>query len=163
MTVWLALFIYLALGNLLDPRNIDPAEALRNIAAINDEVSVDLTDENFEHLTQASTGATTGDWLVYFYDPQCTACILFSPQWRFLAQKVNGDSEIAVSIAKVNGDKNIELLRRFRVNSFPTILFFRLGTVYNITGPRDESFLLEMLKNKGYNDYSHKPVPPPVT
>jgi hypothetical protein len=24
----------------------------------------ELTDENFEHLTQASTGATTGDWLV---------------------------------------------------------------------------------------------------
>lgn len=23
-----------------------------------------LTDENFEHLTQASTGATTGDWLI---------------------------------------------------------------------------------------------------
>jgi hypothetical protein len=25
---------------------------------------VDLTTANFEHLTQASTGATTGDWLV---------------------------------------------------------------------------------------------------
>lgn len=24
----------------------------------------ELTDENFEHLTQASTGATTGDWFV---------------------------------------------------------------------------------------------------
>ena len=23
-----------------------------------------LTDEDFEHLTQASTGATTGDWFV---------------------------------------------------------------------------------------------------
>jgi hypothetical protein len=25
---------------------------------------VELTVENFEHLTQASTGATTGDWFV---------------------------------------------------------------------------------------------------
>lgn len=24
----------------------------------------ELSDENFEHLTQASTGATTGDWLI---------------------------------------------------------------------------------------------------
>ena len=24
-----------------------------------------LTDENFEHLTQASSGATTGDWLLF--------------------------------------------------------------------------------------------------
>lgn len=26
-----------------------------------------LNDSNFEHLTQASTGATTGDWLVMMY------------------------------------------------------------------------------------------------
>jgi hypothetical protein len=30
---------------------------------------VDLNLSNFEHLTQASTGATTGDWLVKFYAP----------------------------------------------------------------------------------------------
>lgn len=35
-------------------------------ASIAQETSevVDLTVENFEHLTQASTGATTGDWFV---------------------------------------------------------------------------------------------------
>lgn len=27
----------------------------------------ELTDETFEHLTQASTGATTGDWFVMLY------------------------------------------------------------------------------------------------
>ena len=25
---------------------------------------IHLSDDNFEHLTQAATGATTGDWLV---------------------------------------------------------------------------------------------------
>ena len=28
---------------------------------------IELNDANFEHLTQASTGATTGDWLVLLY------------------------------------------------------------------------------------------------
>ena len=28
---------------------------------------IQLTTKNFEHLTQASTGATTGDWLLEFY------------------------------------------------------------------------------------------------
>jgi hypothetical protein len=28
-----------------------------------------LTDKNFEHDTQATTGATTGDWFVLFYAP----------------------------------------------------------------------------------------------
>jgi len=44
--------------------------------AINDELLIDmllnnrdpivkeLNDDNFEHLTQASTGATTGDWFI---------------------------------------------------------------------------------------------------
>ena len=38
---------------------------------------VELTDASFERLTQASTGATTGDWLLEFYAPsanQPTAC-----------------------------------------------------------------------------------------
>jgi hypothetical protein len=30
---------------------------------------VDLTSKSFEHLTQAATGHTTGDWLVKFYAP----------------------------------------------------------------------------------------------
>lgn len=30
-----------------------------------------LTDDNFEHLTQAATGATTGDWFVAFKAPWC--------------------------------------------------------------------------------------------
>jgi len=30
-----------------------------------------LTDDNFEHDTQASSGMTTGTWLVEFYAPWC--------------------------------------------------------------------------------------------
>jgi hypothetical protein len=29
-----------------------------------------LTDSSFEHDTQAATGATTGDWLVFFGNPR---------------------------------------------------------------------------------------------
>lgn len=32
-------------------------------------VIIELKDSNFEHLTQAATGATTGDWLVLLYVP----------------------------------------------------------------------------------------------
>jgi hypothetical protein len=38
------------------------------LAAAQSEV-VDLENSNFEKLTQAATGATTGDWLVKFYAP----------------------------------------------------------------------------------------------
>lgn len=36
---------------------------------------VELSDETFEHDTQAASGATTGDWFVMFYAPvSCTRC-----------------------------------------------------------------------------------------
>jgi hypothetical protein len=39
-----------------------------------DPLVKELSDENFEHLTQASSGSTTGDWLIMFYTPQCVDC-----------------------------------------------------------------------------------------
>lgn len=44
-----------------------------------------LTNENFEHLTQASTGATTGDWLVEFYAPWCGHCKKLAPVYETIA------------------------------------------------------------------------------
>ena len=47
---------------------------LTTLTSATEEVNPDskvivLTEANFEELTQASTGATTGDWLVEFYAP----------------------------------------------------------------------------------------------
>jgi hypothetical protein len=39
---------------------------------------IELNDDNFEHLTQATTGSTTGHWLVELYDnlisPKSSIC-----------------------------------------------------------------------------------------
>ena len=42
-------------------------ELHETLMAYKEPCTQDLTDTSFEHLTQAATGATTGDWLVYFF------------------------------------------------------------------------------------------------
>lgn len=39
-------------------------EILHTFATNKEPISRELTDENFEHLTQAATGSTTGDWFI---------------------------------------------------------------------------------------------------
>jgi thioredoxin domain-containing protein 5 len=57
-----------------------------------------LDSSNFEHLTQASTGATTGDWLVKFYAPWCGHCTKLAPTWDKVAEDLKG----VVNVAKVD-------------------------------------------------------------
>lgn len=49
---------------LLYEGNINAEEILHKFDQNRTPTVKELTDESFEHLTQAATGATTGDWLV---------------------------------------------------------------------------------------------------
>lgn len=61
----------------------DSADALFEFLSDNREPVVkELDDTNFEHLTQASTGATTGDWLCFFYDASCIDCDRLTSTWE---------------------------------------------------------------------------------
>lgn len=46
-----------------------------------------LTDASFEHDTQASTGATTGDWFVLFHNTSCPTKLAIEPNWELAALK----------------------------------------------------------------------------
>ena len=43
---------------------LESNELLEWLEVFKEKKSVDLSDSNFEHDTQASTGATTGDWFI---------------------------------------------------------------------------------------------------
>jgi hypothetical protein len=54
-----------------------------------------LTDENFEHDTQATTGSTTGDWLILFCEDRYVKCREMHEEWNQLSGVLFGKINVA--------------------------------------------------------------------
>lgn len=129
-----------------------------------------LTEANFEHETQASSGATTGDWLVEFYAPwsdyffifltffRCSHCKHLQPVWEELATALKGK----VNVAKVDVTSNRALGTRFDIKGFPTIKFFRQGKIYDYSGRRTKDAFVTFVEG-GYQSATSGEVPPMPT
>jgi len=103
-------------------------EMLETLLAYKETCVKDLTDTSFEHMTQAATGATTGDWLVMFYKDECEECAGLRARLETLGckHKVRG-----INVAMVNkGSTGAVTGRRFEVAGVPALIFFRLGRMY---------------------------------
>ena len=60
------------------------------------QIAVELTDDNFEHDTQATTGSTTGDWLILFCEfERFKKCRDYEPFWQELAGLLRGKTTVA--------------------------------------------------------------------
>ena len=57
----------------------------------------ELTDENFEHLTQALSGSSTGDWFLLAYNDSEESAKWLA-QWKDLAAK-ESERETPINIA----------------------------------------------------------------
>lgn len=87
----------------------------------------ELNDNTFEHLTQAATGATTGDWLVMFYTDNCVDCQRLQARWEAVGAKL----KTRMNVARVNkGTTGAVTGRRFGVQEVPTFILFRQGRMY---------------------------------
>ncbi|ELT96792.1 hypothetical protein CAPTEDRAFT_225130 [Capitella teleta] len=82
-----------------------------------------LTDENFEHLTQAVTGATTGDWFINFWAHDCQATL---PMWEAVGSRLKHRMNTAV----VDIDQNPLTAKRFQITDCPTQYLLRAGKMY---------------------------------
>lgn len=121
---------------------------------------INLTDSNFEHLTQAATGATTGDWYVEFYAPWCSACKDFEYAWNWVADKMSD----RINIARVNIDEAPLTMERFNITEIPTIILLKRGKFYKYHSHYRPVDLLEKFAMKIYNESDTQgDVPPPPT
>ena len=106
----------------------DPEADFGVFNSIVDNVSFKLTDENFDESIEK------GDHFVYFYHPGCKKCSIFGPEWKFFARDQKKKEEPSnATIAIMNLVENQKIARRFRIRSFPTILYFQDGHYYNYT------------------------------
>ncbi|KAK3599777.1 hypothetical protein CHS0354_037263 [Potamilus streckersoni] len=114
-----------------------------------------LTDDTFEHLTQAATGATTGDWFVLFFKPSCPKCQQVFPAFESVAVRVKQ----RMNFATVDMETNKKLLERFKIEKCPTAILFRQGKMYEYEPEKYEPKAITSFVESWYTNVQAKPVP----
>ena len=80
---------------------------------------VDLDEQNFEHLTQAATGATSGDWLVLFCKESVSRCTKVVQNWQRVAVTLAASREAKglprINVAQVDTSQSSWLRKRFGI------------------------------------------------
>ena len=82
---------------------------------------IELTDLDFEQALRDARGPV----LVDFYAPWCHPCHLQLPVVNELAEEVVGQ----FAVYKVNVDQSPVIVRRYGIQSLPTLLVFRHGEI----------------------------------
>lgn len=123
-----------------------------------DPIARELTDETFEHLTQAATGATTGDWFVMFHSNDCIECSRLRARW----EAVGAQLKSRMNIALVNrGTRGAVTSRRFGVFNVPTFMLFRQGKMYKYDSKKYDIDSLVDFAKSGYKNVAPEIVPLP--
>jgi thioredoxin domain-containing protein 5 len=123
---------------------------------------VTLTDDTLEHQTQASTGATTGSWLLMFGTPTgCSACSQLKPLFEELGQdEVLYEGGIVLGSVDINESPTAAM--RFGIRSIPSLVYLHKGSLYRF--PSDIERSVESMKEFVLEHYSKSPaeaIPPP--
>lgn len=119
--------------------------------------TAELDDSSFEHLTQAATGATTGDWLVMFHDGNCC-------KNRELTHLETAGTKMRnkVNVASVNILKAPETAKRFKITSeCPHVILFRHQRLYRLSLPDVTSTTLRRFAEGFYKNSKAEKVPLP--
>ncbi|XP_066989793.1 thioredoxin domain-containing protein [Macrobrachium rosenbergii] len=119
-----------------------------------------LNDDNFEHDTQASTGATTGDWLVMFTRSGCNTCSHMRATLEAVAAEMRGRKNVAVIDRDAGGGQTT---RRFGVKDFPSFILFRLGRLYRFELPLLDAPTLVAFATDGFRNARAEDIPHPKT
>jgi len=118
-----------------------------------------LNEENFEHLTQASSGATTGDWLVAFTDK----AFLEDNASQSALDTISSEYKHQLSVALVDIESNPKLVKRLKVSAPAkgtlTLRYFRLEKMYHYEFDKMNFSTLKAFVTGGYRNVKSEKVP----
>ncbi|SBO26688.1 thioredoxin-related protein, putative [Plasmodium knowlesi strain H] len=120
---------------------------------------IELNDTNFEHLTQISTGNTTGSWFIKFYAPWCSHCKAMTKTWTQLAAELKG----TVNVAKIDVTTNSKTRKRFKIEGFPTIIYFKNGKMYDYKNHDRSLEAFKMFVHETYKSVKSSDPPKPLS
>ncbi|CAH8480059.1 unnamed protein product [Dicrocoelium dendriticum] len=119
-----------------------------------------LNDANFEHDTQASTGSTTGDWLIIF--DAITESTLQLYDGLCLSLRARG-----VNLGVIDPSHSIRTSKRFNVTLLPsghiTVLMLHRSELYRYNEPIKRTMTDRLLRFGlgGYKSYQKSVIPRP--
>ncbi|KCV73305.1 hypothetical protein H696_00846 [Fonticula alba] len=137
----------------VDADNEDAAAGVAEV--VNRMVSLD--DGNFESLTQAYTGSTTGDWFVIFYADWCPYCLNVMPTLEELSHNHFGE----VNFGRLDISASPDTKARFNVTSVPALIHLHKGQYYRFMGQRNVASISHFITG-GFEEFEGTPVPPPL-
>ena len=103
-----------------------------------------LTKDNFYDAIE-----TIDKLLVEFYAPWCDHCKQFAPEYAKAAEILKGKR---IRVAKIDGSENREIVDKFNVKGYPSLIYFVEGNPTDYTGVRTADgvvdWMTERLKKK---------------
>lgn len=119
-----------------------------------------LVSKNFEGLTQASTGQTTGIWFVLFTSSVEPSLQALSEAWAQMGEVQQG-APILHGLVDIAEDQH--LAERFSITNVPTFLLFRDRKMYRYSGVDTGADALRHFSREGYKNSDPVSVPPVVS
>lgn len=120
-----------------------------------------LTEDSFEHDTQAATGATTGNWFVMFKSDNCRFCLESLPIFEAVAAQQSMD-DAPTNFAVVDCDESSWVCNRFDVRSYPSFVLLSRGKQYKYVAARTVDAFKSFIAG-GYQAEAGTPVPSELT
>tara|TARA_B100000927_G_C16407137_1_gene445798 strand:- start:730 stop:1047 length:318 start_codon:yes stop_codon:yes gene_type:complete len=101
---------------------------------------INLNKDSFAKATSANDKPA----LVDFWAPWCGPCKALSP----ILEEISSEMSDSVNIYKVNVDENTELAQEHGVQSIPTILVYKNGSLSEtLVGLKSKEELIEIIKS----------------